>query len=397
MINLFGRSPLAAMGSILLVSALVGAALSALGFVPLDMPNIGLDLLRWLLRYFLDGAIFVIPVWLVIRVMKVLGSGKGATDIFWRRRTVHLLGAKPGLRARGESMLNVFRKWLWDRSGFVLAIFVLSTFVLWFLQSAQDEVLLAFACVQITMAIVVLVHEGVRWLSAARSVAWYHQDPPILFRNWFWHRSGSTLAAFVLISLVLGLFLPSTRELVTALAFAQIIMAIIVLVHEGIPLFETAALLVRHERRILAETGFPLFQVMCVATWLAASGGFAVQRTLTPHPYSLMGVQLREHPFASILGALLPTIVLAPVVYFWSRRLLRWSGRLRRRYDAQFKICEHCAEKIKSAAKVCRYCGRDQVIAAAQPSGGQDTGRPAIAPAIAGRGPHRSDALRLNS
>ena len=35
---------------------------------------------------------------------------------------------------------------------------------------------------------------------------------------------------------------------------------------------------------------------------------------------------------------------------------LRWGIR---RYNARFKICEHCAERIKAAAKVCRYCGRD--------------------------------------
>jgi hypothetical protein len=32
---------------------------------------------------------------------------------------------------------------------------------------------------------------------------------------------------------------------------------------------------------------------------------------------------------------------------------------LSRRYSARFKLCEHCSARIKSTAKVCRYCGRD--------------------------------------
>jgi hypothetical protein len=34
-------------------------------------------------------------------------------------------------------------------------------------------------------------------------------------------------------------------------------------------------------------------------------------------------------------------------------------GRIFGQITARFKVCEHCAENIKLAAKVCRYCGRD--------------------------------------
>lgn len=35
------------------------------------------------------------------------------------------------------------------------------------------------------------------------------------------------------------------------------------------------------------------------------------------------------------------------------------------------KACQFCAELIKTEARVCRYCGRDQIISAVQQSGGK--------------------------
>jgi hypothetical protein len=68
---------------------------------------------------------------------------------------------------------------------------------------------------------------------------------------------------------------------------------------------------------------------------------------------------LRLHPFATVFGALFPTLILTPVAYWL-------SGFGIRRYQARalvargrYKICEFCAERIKAEAKVCRYCGRD--------------------------------------
>ncbi|MGB6539113.1 MAG: hypothetical protein WBF58_24485 [Xanthobacteraceae bacterium] len=144
------------------------------------------------------------------------------------------------------------------------------------------------------------------------------------------------------------------------------------------------------------------YQIILVAAWLAVSGGLAIQRTLSVDPelaggrkcviiskvgpdyFKLNGlpenanpfdlfvpgnpnynpngecnkaslqaiIDLRLHPMASILGSLVPTVALAAVIYF----LIGW---LLYRYNARFKICEHCAQRIRSAAKVCRYCGRD--------------------------------------
>lgn len=52
-------------------------------------------------------------------------------------------------------------------------------------------------------------------------------------QKWLWEKSGFTLASLVLAALIAGWFLPETRDAVTALAFGQIIMAIVVIVREG--------------------------------------------------------------------------------------------------------------------------------------------------------------------
>ena len=75
----FGGSPLAVLGRLLLVSILVGVILSVLGLDPFDIVHslerlirslwdMGFDAVRWLWRYFLLGAVIVIPVWILMRV-----------------------------------------------------------------------------------------------------------------------------------------------------------------------------------------------------------------------------------------------------------------------------------------------------------------------------------------
>ena len=82
--RIFGGSPLAVIGRLILVSILVGVILSVLGLDPFDIIhsierlvrniwNMGFDAVRWLWRYFLLGAVIVFPVWLVVRVLKALG------------------------------------------------------------------------------------------------------------------------------------------------------------------------------------------------------------------------------------------------------------------------------------------------------------------------------------
>ncbi len=52
--------------------------------------------------------------------------------------------------------------------------------------------------------------------------------------RWFLGKSAFLLALFVLLGLVLGWFLPGTRQLVVSLAYGQIIMAIVVLAQESV-------------------------------------------------------------------------------------------------------------------------------------------------------------------
>ena len=52
-------------------------------------------------------------------------------------------------------------------------------------------------------------------------------------RKWLWDRSAFVLASAVVGALILGWFLPGTRDAVMALAFVQIIMAFVVLIHEA--------------------------------------------------------------------------------------------------------------------------------------------------------------------
>ena len=78
--RVFGGSPLAVLGRLILVSILVGVILSALGFDPWDILHSirrlirtiwdwGFDAVHWLWRYFLLGAVIVIPIWVIVRLV----------------------------------------------------------------------------------------------------------------------------------------------------------------------------------------------------------------------------------------------------------------------------------------------------------------------------------------
>lgn len=76
-----GGSPLSVAVRLAMLSVIVGVILSAFGLDPLDIVqsiealfhtvwNMGFDALVWVWRYFLLGAVLVVPIWLVVRLMK---------------------------------------------------------------------------------------------------------------------------------------------------------------------------------------------------------------------------------------------------------------------------------------------------------------------------------------
>jgi Domain of unknown function (DUF6460) len=78
--RIFGGSPLGVLARLVLVSILVGVVLTAFGLDPWNIIqsverlirhiwNMGWDAVRWLWRYFLLGAVLVIPIWIVLRLI----------------------------------------------------------------------------------------------------------------------------------------------------------------------------------------------------------------------------------------------------------------------------------------------------------------------------------------
>jgi hypothetical protein len=77
----FGGPPLSVIFRLILLSILVGVILAVLGLDPLNIIrsaeqfvraiwDMGFDAVRWLWRYFLLGALIVVPIWLVMRLLR---------------------------------------------------------------------------------------------------------------------------------------------------------------------------------------------------------------------------------------------------------------------------------------------------------------------------------------
>ena len=76
-----GGTPLAVAFRLALLSVLVGVVLAAIGFDPWNIIHsirllfqrlwdLGFDAVNWLWRYFLLGAVIVVPVWIVARLAR---------------------------------------------------------------------------------------------------------------------------------------------------------------------------------------------------------------------------------------------------------------------------------------------------------------------------------------
>jgi hypothetical protein len=84
----FGGNPALVTIRLAILSLIVGVLLAALGFSPFDLIDsirrliiqiydMGFAAVEKALRYFLLGAVIVVPVWLVMRVFKMLGREGG--------------------------------------------------------------------------------------------------------------------------------------------------------------------------------------------------------------------------------------------------------------------------------------------------------------------------------
>lgn len=77
----FGGPPLMVILRLVLLCVLVGVVLSVLGLDPYNIWqsietffrriwNMGFEAIEWLGRYFLLGAVIVIPIWLIVRLLR---------------------------------------------------------------------------------------------------------------------------------------------------------------------------------------------------------------------------------------------------------------------------------------------------------------------------------------
>jgi Domain of unknown function (DUF6460) len=80
-----GGSPLSVVFRLILLSILVGVILAAIGLDPVNILysverlirsiwDMGFDAVVWVWRYFLLGAVLVIPIWLILRLAR--GAGR---------------------------------------------------------------------------------------------------------------------------------------------------------------------------------------------------------------------------------------------------------------------------------------------------------------------------------
>lgn len=87
----FGGNPGIVVIRLMIISVIVGVLLSALGLDPRDIIDsfirllervydMGFEAIEWAMRYFLLGAVIVFPIWLISRVMKLMGRSGTTLD-----------------------------------------------------------------------------------------------------------------------------------------------------------------------------------------------------------------------------------------------------------------------------------------------------------------------------
>ncbi len=88
--RIIGGSPLGVFIRLVVLSIITGVVLTALGIGPEDvfqylreigdwLYELGFDSIESVFQYFLIGAAVVIPIWVIYRLLKMLGSDKNAS------------------------------------------------------------------------------------------------------------------------------------------------------------------------------------------------------------------------------------------------------------------------------------------------------------------------------
>lgn len=86
--TLFGGNPLGVIVRLVLLSIVVGIVFSALDITPQNLiwrlqllvrriTDMGFEAFAWAGRYFLLGAVVVVPIWLIARVLGLMGGKSG--------------------------------------------------------------------------------------------------------------------------------------------------------------------------------------------------------------------------------------------------------------------------------------------------------------------------------
>lgn len=89
--TIFGGNPLGVIIRLVLLSIVVGIVLSALGITPKNLfyhidvlirrlYDLGFGAIDWILGYLLLGAMVVVPIWLIARLVGALGGPNKKSD-----------------------------------------------------------------------------------------------------------------------------------------------------------------------------------------------------------------------------------------------------------------------------------------------------------------------------
>lgn len=111
---------------------------------------------------------------------------------------------------------------------------------------------------------------------------------------------------------------------------------------------------------VVAGVAYFLALVVSLSFGEGVPKGFPIGRIVIVPYHIILGILLlwnRPRDVANVLLALAGTVL--SVLFGALGGLIPLAVLTTRPIAVHFKICEHCAETIKSGAKICRYCGRD--------------------------------------